>query len=91
MRETVCQVATAGSCLQADPITTKLPFDKEGLHASAGRIPAGFNGCVGLKATVGRVSTTGVVPACASLDCLTCFATNVRDAATVMQIMQVQT
>lgn len=56
---------------------------------SAGRIPAGFNGCVGLKATVGRVSTTGVVPACASLDCLTCLATNVRDAATVMQIMQV--
>jgi len=44
---------------------------------------------VGLKGTVGRVSTTGVVPACASLDCLTCFATNVRDAATVMQIMQV--
>lgn len=61
------------------------------MHCSvrAGRIPAGFNGCVGLKATVGRVSTTGVVPACASLDCLTCLATNVRDAATVMQIMQV--
>ncbi|KAA6421491.1 MAG: allophanate hydrolase [Trebouxia sp. A1-2] len=56
--------------------------------AGSGRIPAGFNGCVGLKATVGRVSTTGVVPACASLDCLTCFATNVRDAATVMQVMQ---
>lgn len=56
--------------------------------AGSGRIPAGFNGCVGLKATVGRVSTTGVVPACASLDCLTCFASNVRDAATVMQIMQ---
>ena len=54
-----------------------------------GRIPAGFNGCVGLKATVGRVSTTGVVPACSSLDCLTCFATNVRDAATVIQVMQV--
>ena len=56
---------------------------------AAGRIPAGFNGCVGLKATVGRVSTTGVVPACASLDCLTCLATTVRDATTVMQIMQV--
>lgn len=56
--------------------------------AGSGRIPAGFNGCVGLKATVGRVSTTGVVPACASLDCLTCFASNVRDAASVMQIMQ---
>ena len=38
---------------------------------------------------MGRVSTTGVVPACASLDCLTCFAATVRDAATVVQIMQV--
>lgn len=56
---------------------------------AAGRIPAGFNGCVGLKATVGRVTTDGVVPACASLDCLTCFACCVRDAATVVQIMQV--
>ncbi|KAL3157245.1 hypothetical protein ABBQ38_001481 [Trebouxia sp. C0009 RCD-2024] len=56
--------------------------------AGSGRIPAGLNGCVGLKGTVGRVSTTGVVPACASLDCLTCFATCVRDAATVVQIMQ---
>ena len=44
---------------------------------------------MGLKGTVGRVSTTGVVPACASLDCLTCFATTVRDAASVVQIMQV--
>lgn len=55
----------------------------------AGRIPSGLNGCVGLKGTVGRVSTTGVVPASASLDCLTCFAATVRDAAKVVQIMQV--
>ena len=63
----------------------------QGCCSGAGRIPAGLNGCVGLKGTVGRVSTTGVVPACASLDCLTCFAATVRDAASVMQIMQVLT
>ena len=47
-----------------------------------------FNGCVGVKATVGRISTTGVVPACASLDCVSVFAQTVADAATVIRIAQ---
>ncbi len=38
--------------------------------AGSGRVPAGFNGLVGLKPTPGRVSTAGVVPACRSLDCV---------------------
>ena len=54
----------------------------------AGRVPAMFNGCVGVKATVGRISTTGVVPACASLDCVSVFAQTVADAATVIRIAQ---
>lgn len=59
------------------------------LCASAGRIPAGLNGCVGIKPSVGRLSNQGLVPAAASLDCITCFARSVRDAATVVRIMQV--
>ena len=57
--------------------------------ASAGRVPAGMNGCVGIKATIGYVSTAGVVPAARSLDCLTCLARSVEDAALVMRTMRV--
>ena len=35
--------------------------------AGSGRVPAGFNQVVGLKPTLGRVSTAGVVPACRSM------------------------
>ncbi|MGX6450078.1 amidase family protein, partial [Patulibacter sp. S7RM1-6] len=52
--------------------------------AGSGRVPAGFNGIVGLKATRGRLSTAGVVPACRSLDCVSVFARDVDTAATVL-------
>lgn len=48
--------------------------------AGSGRVPAAFNGIVGLKPTRGAVSTEGVVPACRSLDCVSLFARTV-DAA----------
>ena len=51
--------------------------------AGSGRVPAAFNGLVGLKPTKGRWSTTGVVPACRSLDCVTVLARSVADAALV--------
>jgi len=41
--------------------------------AGSGRVPAACNGIVGLKPTRGMVSTEGVVPACASLDCVSVF------------------
>ena len=50
-----------------------------------------FNGCVGIKPTVGRLSTAGVVPACASLDCVSVFAQTVEDAATVTRLARVWT
>ncbi|MFE2538379.1 allophanate hydrolase [Streptomyces sp. NPDC059371] len=48
--------------------------------AGSGRVPAAFNGIVGLKPTHGLVPTTGVVPACASLDCVTVFARTLPEA-----------
>ena len=44
-------------------------------------MPAAANGIVGLKPTRGWLSTSGVVPACASLDCVSVFARSVDEAA----------
>jgi allophanate hydrolase len=52
--------------------------------AGSGRVPAAFNGIVGLKATRGLVSTAGVVPACRSFDCVSVFAPDVDLAERAM-------
>ncbi|HEX4162122.1 MAG TPA: allophanate hydrolase, partial [Acidimicrobiales bacterium] len=52
--------------------------------AGSGRVPAAFNGIVGLKATRGLVSTAGVVPACRSFDCVSVFAADVQLAERAM-------
>jgi allophanate hydrolase len=51
--------------------------------AGSGRVPAAFNNIVGYKPTRGLLSTSGVVPACRSLDCVSIFALTCEDAATV--------
>ncbi len=48
--------------------------------AGSGRVPAAFNNLVGLKPSGGLFSTSGVVPACRSLDCVSIFALTVEDA-----------
>jgi allophanate hydrolase len=54
--------------------------------AGSGRVPAAFNNIVGLKPTRGVLSTSGVVPACRSLDCVSIFTLNCQDAAAVWQV-----
>ncbi|TYK66629.1 allophanate hydrolase [Colwellia echini] len=54
--------------------------------AGSGRVPACFNNLVGLKPSKGLLSTSGVVPACRSLDCVSIFALTADDANTVFQV-----
>ncbi|MEQ1955900.1 allophanate hydrolase [Mesorhizobium sp. CN2-181] len=54
--------------------------------AGSGRVPAGLNNIVGLKPTVGALSTTGVVPACRTLDSVSIFALMVDDAYAVFSV-----
>ncbi|KUN66401.1 allophanate hydrolase [Streptomyces canus] len=55
--------------------------------AGSGRVPAAFNGIVGLKPTRGLVPTAGVVPACASIDCVTVFARTLPEAEQALSHM----
>ena len=54
--------------------------------AGSGRVPAAFNHLVGLKPSKGRWSSTGLVPACRTLDCITVFAGSTEDAALIDSI-----
>jgi amidase/allophanate hydrolase len=54
----------------------------------SGRIPAGFNDIVGIKPTVGRVSSRGLVPNCPTLDCVSIFCNSVQDGATILDIIE---
>jgi allophanate hydrolase len=56
--------------------------------AGSGRVPAGFNNLIGLKPSIGRLSTSGVVPACRSLDCVSIFALTAEDAAQVLDVAE---
>ncbi len=54
--------------------------------AGSGRVPASFNNLVGLKPTKGLIPLRGVVPACASQDCVSIFALTVDDAEAVLAV-----
>jgi allophanate hydrolase len=55
--------------------------------AGSGRVPAAFNGLVGLKPSKGRWSTRGLVPACRSLDCITVLTNDASDAALIDEVV----
>jgi allophanate hydrolase len=64
-----------------------VPFALGTDTAGSGRVPASFNNVVGLKPTRGWLSTTGVVPACRTLDCVSVFALTVDDADEIAQLV----
>jgi Asp-tRNA(Asn)/Glu-tRNA(Gln) amidotransferase A subunit family amidase len=62
-----------------------VPFSLGTDTAGSGRVPAAFNGIVGLKPSLGSLSASGVVPACRTLDTISIFARDVADAFAVHQ------
>ncbi|WP_019903369.1 allophanate hydrolase [Methylobacterium sp. 77] len=56
--------------------------------AGSGRVPAMFNNLVGIKPTPGLLSTTGLVPACRSLDCISIFSASVGDGLAIRRIAE---
>ena len=63
-----------------------VPFALGTDTAGSGRVPAAFNAIVGLKPSLGRIGTRGVVPACRSLDCVSLLTSDVADAARVLAV-----
>lgn len=54
--------------------------------AGSGRVPAAFNGIIGVKPTLGLLPSTGVIPACPSYDTVSIFASDLALSASVMSI-----
>jgi allophanate hydrolase len=54
----------------------------------SGRIPAGFNEVVGIKPTVGLVSSRGLVPNCPTIDCVSIFCNTVGDGEAILGVIE---
>ena len=63
-----------------------VPFALGTDTAGSGRVPAMFGGIVGLKPTIGSLSSAGMVPACRSIDTISIFARSVDEALAVARI-----
>jgi allophanate hydrolase len=48
--------------------------------AGSGRVPAAMNGIIGIKPTLGIISTAGLLPACRTIDGITVMGTRMDDA-----------
>jgi allophanate hydrolase len=55
--------------------------------AGSGRVPAALSNIVGLKPSLGLVSTAGLVPACRTLDCVSVFALTTDDAFAALALL----
>ena len=52
------------------------------------RVPAALNGVVGLKPTLGTISTQGLFPACKNIDCVCVIARTMDDADEVWTVIK---
>jgi allophanate hydrolase len=55
--------------------------------AGSGRVPAALCNIVGLKPSLGLVSTAGLVPACRTLDCVSVFGLTTDDAFAALAVL----
>lgn len=65
-----------------------VPFSLGTDTAGSGRVPAGHNNIVGLKPTKGWFSTTGLIPACRTIDVISIFGLHIDDAWIIASLMQ---
>lgn len=81
-------IAPGGSSSGSATIVARgiVPFALGTDTAGSGRVPAALNNIVGLKPTLGALSTSGVVPACRTLDTISVFALSVGDAHAVFRV-----
>lgn len=57
--------------------------------AGSGRVPAAYNHLIGWKPTRGSWSTTGLFPACRSLDCVTVLTRTLAEAVQIDRLLSV--
>lgn len=55
--------------------------------AGSGRVPAALNGIIGIKPTLGLVSTLGLQPACRTIDGITVMGSRLDDALTLLSVI----
>lgn len=89
-KNAIDETRVAGGSSGGSAVVTALGIVSFALGSDTGgsiRLPASFNGVVGIKPTYGTVSRFGVVAMASSTDCMGVLTSNVSDGETVMSIM----
>jgi aspartyl-tRNA(Asn)/glutamyl-tRNA(Gln) amidotransferase subunit A len=82
---------TPGGSSSGTGVAVAAGFAPWGIGTDTGgsvRVPAGWNGIVGLKTTLGRISRAGILPLALSLDTVGPMTRSVEDAALLYRVLQ---